>query len=103
MDVLEHFQQKMMPTISSLQARSDIYQGNISEEPLPPVQSLDEFGKEVVQCCEGTALYKVKTSVCNYSYSYTASNHVLVYIHQTMLMYAATLDNKYVVPILSDL
>lgn len=61
-DVLDHFQHKMIPAISVLQAHSDVNSANDSINPpsVAPVKSLDDFGEEVLKCCEGLTLHQVK-------------------------------------------
>ena len=60
-DVLDHFQHKMIPTILALQARSDVSStdDSIHQQSVAPVKSLDEFGDEILRCCEGLTLYQV--------------------------------------------
>ena len=65
--VLDHFQQKMIATISVLQGRSDITSDTIETSTLQSmaaVQTLDGFGDEVLRCCVGSTLYKVKFELC---------------------------------------
>ena len=71
-DVLDHFQHKMIPTILALQACSDISStdDSIHQQSVAPVKSLDEFGDEILRCCEGLTLYQVnQESYCSVLFS----------------------------------
>ena len=68
-DLLEHFCSKMCPSIVALQvqttkdAASSVMQQSFTCKT--PVVSLDEFGQELLDCCEGHHIYDV--SLCVFS------------------------------------
>ena len=60
--LLEHFQSHMAPTISRLQGSSTDNASMADSYSTPtrvPVRSLDAFGEELLECCQGLDLYKV--------------------------------------------
>ena len=68
-DILEHFQLNMAPTISLRQGITDSALMP-SMHTKAPVCSLDAFGEEMLECCQGLSVHKVifQLSVHNYKY-----------------------------------
>lgn len=68
-EILEHFQSNMAPTISMLQGSTD----NVSVPAMhtrAPVCSLDDFGEEMLECCQGLNIYKVILQLPMHNYQY---------------------------------
>ena len=68
-DLLEHFCSKMCPSIVALQVdnqKTKAVASSMMQQPFTckaPVVSLDEFGQELLDCCEGHHIYDVSLSV----------------------------------------
>ena len=68
-DLLEHFCSKMCPSIVALQVDNQTSKdaaSSVMQQPLTckaPVVSLDEFGQELLDCCEGHHIYDVSPCV----------------------------------------
>lgn len=61
-ELLEHFQLKMAPTITMLQGggtENPTMADSNSASTRQPVHSLNAFGEELLECCQGLDLYKV--------------------------------------------
>ena len=68
-DLLEHFCSKMCPSIVALQVDNQTsidVASSVMQQPFTckaPVVSLDEFGQELLDCCEGHHIYDVSPCV----------------------------------------
>ena len=70
-EIMEHFRSKMAPVVAKLQAGTqtsmDADQSSNSASIIysseVPVGSLDAFGEELLQCCQGLHLYDVRVMI----------------------------------------
>jgi hypothetical protein len=59
-EILEHFQNVMVPSISILQGNNALANNNSPITTTPTtICSIDHFGEELLECCKGLSIYKV--------------------------------------------
>ena len=61
-ELITHFRDKMAPTITKLQGdHEEVAVASVPNVPVKPlVSSLDEVAEELLNCCRGLQLYRVR-------------------------------------------